>query len=168
MDQGETERLIRDALSDHGPDASLHHCLKGQSTRAFARGQRLRLWYRHAAAVCVVTLIAAGAFLLGRCCMPGGGPAGDKVIVSRDLVTWIEAGRFFARLGMPEREARAYQEAGRLAEEPTRRVPVAQVGTSLGELLARCDTAGGERTDRSVSGVNGIMAHVSGGLNDGH
>jgi hypothetical protein len=168
MDQGETEQLIRDALSNHSSSASLRDRLKGQSARAFARGRTLRLWHRRAAAICVVTLTAAGAFLVGRC-TPAGRPLdertvqGERVVVSRDLVTWLEAGRFFAQLGMPEREARAYQQASRLAAMPDPVTSAGRTDTSLGQLLARCDAAVAE--GRKSEGGNRIMAQVSGGFN---
>lgn len=172
MDQRDTEQLIQDALSDHSPNASLHHRLKGESTRALARGRALRLWVRRAAAICLVTLTAAGAFMVGRC-TPAGRDSdqravrAERVVVSRDLVTWLEAGRFFAQLGMPEREARAYQQAIRLAEVADQPTPLVQEGTPLGQLLARCDTAARERTDQMEQGMNRIMAQASGGSNYG-
>jgi len=172
VDHRDAEQLIQDALSDPGPNTAMRHHLKGESSRALARGRALRLRYRRAAAIGLVTLTAAGAFLVGRC-TPAGRDSdqravqAERVVVSRDLVTWLEAGRFFAQLGMPEREARAYQQAIRLAEAADQPTPLVQASTPLGQLLARCDTAAREQTYQMEHAVNRIMAQVSGGFDYG-
>jgi hypothetical protein len=128
MDPEATEQLISEALAGHRPNPAVRQRLEARSGQAFARAQAVRRAYRLAGVICVVTLLAGVAFIAGRHC-PGARPSepavagGDTVVVSRDMVTWLEAGRFFARLGMPDREARAYQQASRLAalcERPRR------------------------------------------------
>ena len=185
MDQFDIDDLIKGALSDQLPNAAVRQRLKEHSMQAFVRGRTTRLWTRRAALVCMVTLMTVGAFMVGQ--QTRGGRSsdgmvaqGDRVVVSRDLVTWLEAGRFFARLGMPERESRAYQQASRLASEQGQPAPVAgsdrpvwlatdsETGTKLGRLLVRCDAAVDERMNQSGQGRNRIMAQVSGGLNNGH
>jgi hypothetical protein len=184
MDQFEIDELIKGALSNQPPNAAFRQRLKDHSMQAFVRGRASRLWYRRVALVCVVTLMTVGAFMIGQ--QTRGGRSsdgrvsqGDRVVVSRDLVTWLEAGRFFGRLGMPERESRAYQQASRLASEQGHRALAAgsdrsvwpvidsEMGNKIGRLLARCDAAVDEQMDQSRQGRNRIMAQVSGGLNNG-
>jgi hypothetical protein len=45
--------------------------------------------------------------------------AGDTVVVSSDVVVWLEAARFFKQLGMEDRMARALDHAGRLLPRDT-------------------------------------------------
>jgi hypothetical protein len=184
MDPLDIDALIKGALSDLPAHPAVRQRLMEHSIQAFVRGRNHRRWTRRAARVCVVTLIAAGAFMVGRESQGNRLPlervAQDcGVVVSRDLVTWLEAGRFFGRLGMPERENLAYRQASRLAAEQGQWAPVAgsdravghapgiETGSPLARLFARCDTAVERRMDPSIPGKNRIMAQVSGGLNDG-
>jgi hypothetical protein len=164
MDPFDSEQLIQRAASGHGPDAALRQRLREQSARAFMKAKTVRVWHHRFAAGGVVTLVAMAAFVAGRCTCETRLQA-DRVAVPRDLVTWLEAGRFFAQLGMPEREARAYQQASRLAAVPDQSPRLAAAGTPLARLLARCDTAISEA--KKYGDRNGIIAQAAGGFDYG-
>jgi len=157
------DELITEGLIQGKAETAFRTRLKQQSGQAFIKGQQRRLWYRRSSLICVVLLVAMSAFYSGRATVkphsPGKpivstdpGQNDDTILVARDLVTWLEAARFFKQLGMEERANKAFQLASNLTPSTERQHQTAtqKTGTrfansihkenTLSSLLARCDT----------------------------
>ena len=124
---------------------------------ALVKGHRRRLWYRRTGLICLILLGAVSAFWSGRLTSKVSAPEesmsfslprqnSDTVLVARDLITWLEAGRFFKQLGMEERAHKAFEEASTLTQSTERQHRMSTQETQpmpgedgLASLLARCD-----------------------------
>jgi len=125
MNNQDIDSLIADALSaDAAGDAFREHVLR-DSTAAFTRGRVLQRCLRMAGFTSLVLLVAAVAFFCGRLTVPGKvdglqiaeqsiGERDDNVMVSRELVVWLDAARFFTQIGMEDRAALSYRQASEL------------------------------------------------------
>jgi hypothetical protein len=125
MNSHDVNKLIEDALSANAASDGFKEHVLADSTAALKRGRVLQRRLRAAGLTSMILLVAAAAFLCGRLSVPGE-VAGrqmvtqsadvqeDGVRVSRDLVTWLDAARFFTQLGMDERAALSYRQASRL------------------------------------------------------
>jgi hypothetical protein len=125
MKSHDTNKLIADALSaGAASDAFKEHVLC-DSTAAFTRGRALQRRLRTAGFTSLILLVATGAFFCGRLSAPGeavdqqivtqsNDEQDDSVMVSRDLVAWLDAARFFTQLGMEERATLSYKQASEL------------------------------------------------------
>lgn len=120
------DKLITEGPPQGPADMTFRARLKQQSGHALVKGRQRRLWYRRSGLTCLVLLVAVSAFWSGRVTtrpMQAGRPTGlaqhnqgdNTVLVTRDLVTWLEAARFFRQLGMDERASKAFQLASKLA-----------------------------------------------------
>ena len=125
MNSQDINNLIEDALSaDSAIDAFKERVLRN-SAAAFSRGRVLHRRLRTAGFTSLIMLVAAATFFCGRLSVPDelGGrrivtqdvdEQDDGVRVSRDLVAWLDAARFFTQLGMEERAALSYKRASEL------------------------------------------------------
>jgi hypothetical protein len=124
MKNQDTNKLIEDVLSANAAsDAFREHVLR-DSTAAFSQGRILHRRLRTAGFTSLVVLVAAAAFFCGQLTVPREtlnqqvarhvNERGDSVRVSRDLVAWLDAARFFTQLGMEERAALSYRQASEL------------------------------------------------------
>lgn len=124
MKDSETDLHLQRHLSGEPHREAFEQEVLGASMAEFQRSYRRRNLWRRAATAAAVILIAGGAFLGGQLSVrpqfasggkdlvkPGG--QADGVTVPRELVTWLEAARFFGQLGMEDRMARAVERAGR-------------------------------------------------------
>jgi hypothetical protein len=120
------DKLITEGLAQGQAGPPFRDRLKQESGQAIVKGHQRRLWYRRTGVACVVLLVSVSAFWSGRITtkpqsqkVPGAIASPkqneDTVLVARDLVTWLEAARFFRQLGMEERANRAFQLASALA-----------------------------------------------------
>jgi hypothetical protein len=157
------DKLLTERLAQGQAEQAFRARLKQQSGQALMQGHHRRLWYRRTSLIAAVVLVAMSAFFSGRMTVkpepPNGSlartnpdPKGDTVLVARDLVTWLEAARFFKQLGMEERAQKSFRLASSLtpsAEQQnqvvsqktqTRFESHVEKGNSLSSLLARCDT----------------------------
>lgn len=125
MNDQDTNRLIEDALSANAASNAFKEHVLRESTAAFSRGRVLHRRMRTAGFTSLVLLLAATAFFCGRLSVPrelGGrqivmqnvDEQDNSVRVSRDLVAWLDAARFFTQLGMEERAALSYRQASEL------------------------------------------------------
>lgn len=125
MNNQDMNNLIEDALNANAAgDAFKEHVLR-DSTAAFTRGRGLHRRLRTAGFTSLILLVAAGAFFSGRLSVPREvgdrqrvtrsiDEQDDSVMVSRDLVAWLDAARFFTQLGMEERANLSYKQASEL------------------------------------------------------
>ena len=125
MNESEAENLIERGLSAGRPRETFTAQLLADSTAALVRGARRRARWRMAGLAAAAVLIAAVSFLCGRLLPsapaapepvvagPGPGQA-ETVRVPAELVTWLQAARFFKQLGMQQRVTLAYERAGGL------------------------------------------------------
>lgn len=116
MNEFDIDKLIGDGLRGGTASEAFRERVLRESAGALIRSRALRKRLRAAGLTLGVVLIAAGAFVCGQLSVP------RQVIpeqeewtnVPRELVAWLDAGRFFERLGMSERAERAYKKAGEL------------------------------------------------------
>ena len=125
MNESEAEKLIERGLSAGRPRETFAAQLLADSTAALVRSTRRRARWRMAGLAAAAVLIAAVSFLCGRLlpsapgalepAVAGPGPGqAETVRVPAELVTWLQAARFFKQLGMQERVTLAYERAGGL------------------------------------------------------
>ena len=116
MNEFDIDKLIGEGLRGESAGGALRERVLRESTGALVRGRALRRRLRAAGLTLGILLIAAGAFAFGRLSVAREVIAGqeDFTSVPRELVAWLDAGRFFEHLGMNERAERAYKKAGEL------------------------------------------------------
>ena len=125
MSNHDMNKLIEDALSANAASDVFKERLLLDSTTAFAKGRALQRRLRMTGFTTLILLVTAAAFVCGRLSVSSPVPnqqvavrtvdEGDEHIkVSRDLVAWLDAARFFTRLGMDERAALSYKQASDL------------------------------------------------------
>jgi cytochrome c-type biogenesis protein CcmH/NrfG len=159
MNSEDLDKLPEEGLSGGPPRPEFREQTLRDSLTAFVRGRHSRARWRTAALSAAAVLIAGVSFLLGRSSLPREEiqttvvatpvAAGDRTTaVPSELVTWLDAARFFKQLGMEERVARAYDRASKLLPSDT----ITACGAT-GQMFA--SGAGGdmERVRRHVSPV---------------
>lgn len=192
------EKLMGAGIPQGQAEAGFRARLKQASGQALVRGRQRRLWYKRAGLTCVALLVTMSAFWSGRVSVKSRAPRGsmavselkqdaNSILVTRDLVTWLEAARFFERLGMEERASKAYQLASTLTpstenqdQRASKRAesrftnPV-DTNSTLNSLLARYDACIGQEqeTIESVPLIAKrkrltIIAQFMGGTNHDH
>ncbi len=151
MNSQDINNLIEDALSaNSAPGAFKEHMLR-DSTAAFMRGRVLHRRLRTAGFTSLVLLVAGAVFLCGRLSVPrevlnrralahDNDEQVESVMVSRDLVVWLDAARFFTQIGMEKRAAFSYRQASELIpyDVPARQ----QAGVKLQSMLADVSSGG--------------------------
>ena len=126
MNNEDLDNLLERGFAGEPPRQGLREQVLRQSLAAFAQRRHRRAEWRVAVLSAAAVVIAAVSFLLGRCSLPARSTEampvareGQTVAVPGELVTWLEAARFFKQLGMPERVARAYERASALVPQDT-------------------------------------------------
>ncbi len=155
-------KLINEDLVQGQIETAFRIRLKQQSIQAISKGHQKRLWYRRTSMIGVVLLAALSAFWSGRISMEPEPQESTvaaaipqrqsgTILVTQDLVTWLETARFFKQLHMEKRANKAFQEASTLTRsmEPKESLANQELKTfpspihkkdTLGSLLAYCDT----------------------------
>lgn len=127
--------------------------LKSQST--LVRSRAVRHTIRATGVSLCILLLVVGAFVCGRFTAVGRtedvtvANAADNITVSAELVAWLDAGRFFERIGMQDRAVRAYKNASKLipAEKIDRQAVDTNRSTQLASLLQRAESVARGKTD---------------------
>jgi hypothetical protein len=125
MKDQDMDKYLREHLSGSPPREALKQQALRDSTAALVRVRRRRKAWRRAECAVAAVLIAGIAFIGGRLSVPRELPRSvdvapqaavetDGVNVPSDLVAWMDAARFFKRLGMEERMVRAFEHASEL------------------------------------------------------
>jgi hypothetical protein len=186
MNEFDIEKLISDGLKPEAAGEDLRARVLKESTAAFVRGGVLRKRLRLGGLTLGVLLVAVGAFICGQ--ITGSAQSDiDKGVVGvrdeqewtnvpRELVAWLDAGRFFERLGMDERAERAYKRAGELIPQEAAEIIQARLHGDrvyAGVLAdsqviwrrrdvsvqARCGVAEVGALDKA-QGLNGILSQI--------
>ena len=180
MNEFDVDKLIGDGLRGETAGDAFRERVLRESTGALVRGRASRNRLRAAGLTLGVLLIATGAFICGQLSVP------KRVIpeqenwtnVPRELVAWLDAGRFFERLGMSERAERAYKKAGELIPQEAAEIIQARLcgdRVYAGLLVntqgirrcrdvsvqARCGIAEVGALDKA-QGLNGILSKIIG------
>jgi hypothetical protein len=188
MNEFDIEKLIGEGLKPEEACEDLRARVLKESTAAFVRGGVLRRRLRVCGLTLGFLLVAVGAFICGQVAGSGRSDIKQGVVgatdeqewtnVPRELVAWLDAGRFFERLGMDERAERAYKKAGELipreaAEIIQARLYGDRVYAGLlagprdiercreGSVEARCGIAEVGALDKA-QGLNGILSKIIG------
>jgi hypothetical protein len=125
MSSYDLNKLIEEALSMNAASDVFKEQLLRDSTAAFTRGRVLQLRLRVTELTLVILFVTTTAFVCGRLSISGQVTTrqvavqtidneDEGITVSKDLVAWLDAARFFARLGMDERAALSYKQASDL------------------------------------------------------
>lgn len=125
MNNQDINKLIEDALSANSAGEAFKEQVLRDSTAALIRGRILRRQLRAAGLTLAILLATAAAFTCGRMSVSERVTHGQMIAqnvaekdagvrVSRDLVAWLDAARFFTQLGMDERAALSYRKASEL------------------------------------------------------
>lgn len=137
--------LLTQALQQDRTSEDFKTRLKQESSRALIQGRQQRLWLKRGCIAAAALIMLSTAYLAGlnnghQKQFPTTPLAQDTVQVPQDLVTWLDAARFFTQLGMEQRATNAYRQAGLLATPEQTESPYAQQSLStVATLLARCD-----------------------------
>ena len=127
MSDFDIDKLISDSLTSGSVSDAFRDRLLRESTGALVRSRRFGKRLRAAGLMLTIVLIAIGAFVCGnfrglyhgateKVPVPAAGENEQRTSVPRELVAWLDAGRFFERLGMQERAVRAYKRASGLID----------------------------------------------------
>jgi hypothetical protein len=117
------EKLIEESFSGDPPGSAFRARVLKESMAAFSRGRRAHVRRRLVQFGLAAAFIAGASFLLGRYLAPRSVTARpepvaaestETVMVSRELVAWLEAASLFRQLGMEDRMTRAVDRAGKL------------------------------------------------------
>jgi hypothetical protein len=117
MNEFDIDRLMG-GLKGESAGEGFRERLLEESTAALVRGRVFRRRLRATGLTLGILLVAGAAFALGQ--LSGSTRDGlaeqqqNWTNVPSELVAWLDAGRFFERLGMAERAERAYKMAGEL------------------------------------------------------
>jgi hypothetical protein len=124
MNEFDIEKLLGESLKKAAASEDLRSRLLQESTAALVRGAVVRRRLRVTGLTLAILLVAAGGFICGQIAGSAQSDIKKGVVgvtdeqewtnVPRELVAWLDAGRFFERLGMDERAERAYKKAGEL------------------------------------------------------
>ena len=125
MNNQDINNLIEKALNTNSASDAFKEQVLRDSTASFSRGRILRKRLQTAGFTTLVLLVAGIAFFCGRLSVPSElvdlqiatqsiDAQDDSVRVSKDLVAWLDAARFFTRLGMEERATLSYRQASEL------------------------------------------------------
>jgi hypothetical protein len=145
MNNQDINKLIEDALSTDAAGEAFKEQVLRDSTSVLIRGRVLRRQFRAAGLTLAILLAATAAFICGRMSAPDRiiyrqavvktvGDKNDGVRVSRDLLAWLDAAKFFTQLGMNERAAFSYKKASELI--PREMPDSLQVGFGPRSVLA--------------------------------
>ncbi len=175
MNDEDLDRILEQGLAGEPAGARFRVRVLQDSLAALAGRQRRHARWRSAALAAAAVLIAGVAFLGGRYSVlrwetgapPGAPPvaqAEGTVVVSSELVEWVNAARLFKQLGMQERVGRALDHVGRLLPADTAGSgPVFAGGTEAGAGQEE-HAEEAERPDRreSLTYMNRMVAHSLG------
>ena len=125
MSSHDVNKLIEEAFSATAANDAFKEHLLRNSTVAFAKGRALQRRLRMTGLTFVILFVTMAAFVCGRLSVSSHatdrqvasqtvGEEDEDIRVSKDLVAWLDAARFFTRLGMDERAALSYQQASDL------------------------------------------------------
>lgn len=131
MSDFDIDKLISDSLTSGSANDAFRDRLLRESTGAFVSSRKFGKRLRAAGLMLTIMLVAIGAFVCGnlrglryvateKAPVPASGENEQMTSVPRELVAWLDAGRFFERLGMQERAVRAYKTASGLIDYGTR------------------------------------------------
>ncbi len=142
-------------LKKDSSDASFREQLLLKSQSTLVRSRAIRHIIRTTGVSSCILLLVVGAFVCGRFTADGRtgdvavANAGDNITVPAELVAWLDAGRFFERIGMQDRAVRAYKNASKLI--PAESIDQQAIDTSqtaqLASLLQRAETVARGKTD---------------------
>ncbi len=130
MSDFDIDKLISDSLTSGSVNDAFRDRLLRESTGALVSSRRFQKRLRAAGLMLTIMLIAMGAFVCGNLRglslgateivpVPAAVENEQMTSVPRELVAWLDAGRFFERLGMQERAVRAYKTASGLIDYDT-------------------------------------------------
>jgi hypothetical protein len=124
MNEFDIEKMIGEGTKPEAAGEDLRARVLKESAAAFVRGRVSRRRLRVGGLTLGVLLVAVGAFICGQIAGSAQSDIDKGAVgvtdeqewtnVPRELVAWLDAGRFFERLGMDERAERAYKKAGEL------------------------------------------------------
>ncbi|MHC4397107.1 MAG: hypothetical protein ACYS1A_15820 [Planctomycetota bacterium] len=130
MSDFDIDKLISDSLTSGSASEAFRDRLLRESTDALVSSRRFQKRLRAAGLMLTIMLIVMGAFVCGnfwglrhgateKVLVLAAGENEQRTSVPRELVAWLDAGRFFERLGMQERAVRAYKMASGLIDHGT-------------------------------------------------
>ena len=121
----DVNNLIENALNASPSSGAFKSQLLQDSTAVFVRDRALKRRLRMTGLILVILLFTTAAFISGRLSVSESMTSqqvavqtvdenNESVRVSKDMVVWLDAARFFTRLGMDERAALSYKQASDL------------------------------------------------------
>jgi hypothetical protein len=169
MNDRDVDKLLEQALSGGGAPEALGRAVLRDSLAALDRDRTERVRWRVAGLAVAAAFIAVVSFLSGRASAPRAAPepvvtgtqtpgATQTVNVPGELVAWLDAARFFKRLGMQDRVTLAYERAERLVPRDT---PFAE--SAPGVTYAARTEADEDRSESVDKEISIILAHAFGG-----
>lgn len=125
MSNHDVNKLIEDALNASPSSDAFKSQLLHDTTAVFVRDRTFKRRLRMTGLVVAILLVTTAAFFSGRLSVSEritnqqvavrtAGEDKESVRVSKDMVVWLDAARFFTQLGMDERAALSYKQASEL------------------------------------------------------
>lgn len=142
MNENDINDLLNSALGGNTARKDFKERLLQNSTAAFTRGRTFHNRFKMIALILLITAITTAAFFTGRFSAIDKtsnqqqiawqtNPDDNNISVSRDLVAWLDAAKFFTQLGMSERAEFSYKQASQLIPVDTMQDNVADIGQNI-------------------------------------
>ncbi|MBN1972698.1 MAG: hypothetical protein JW787_03610 [Sedimentisphaerales bacterium] len=125
MNENDINDLLNSALGGNTARQDFKNQLLQNSTNAFNRGRLFHKRLKITGFVVLIAIITTAAFFSGRLSVNKEtshqqqiarqtNSDDNNISVSKDLVAWLDAAKFFTQLGMPERAEFSYKQASQL------------------------------------------------------
>ena len=161
---------VMESVTNATAENSFRKRLLHKSQKTLTRTRFKRRAIRTGGIFSCILLIAFGAFLCGR--FSGGSPGkeicvaidDDNVVVSAELVAWLDAGKFFEQIGMHDRATNAYKTASKMIPEGNleRHTFATEDTIDLAALLQRVEAAAIENEKmESMNTGNCMLATIT-------
>ncbi|MDT8302568.1 MAG: hypothetical protein RQ760_13875 [Sedimentisphaerales bacterium] len=187
MKDSDVDKYLSQHLSGSPPQEAFKQQTLRDSTAALVQVRRRHSVRRRAECAVAAVLKAGIAFIGGRLSVPRTLPGNvdiapraaaevetDSVNVPSELVAWLDAARFFKRLGMEERMARAFDKAGKLLPyDSAAAKDITEQGLTANSYNEVYDNQNNHSIlaeilgpHESVESISGIMAQSFGGYHN--
>ena len=126
MSENDINELLNNALGDNTVRQDFKKQLLENSTNAFTRGRQFHKRLKVSGLIVLIAIITTSAYVTGRFSInkktniqqqqivQHTNPDDNNIVVSKDLVAWLDAAKFFEQLGMSERAEFSYKQASQL------------------------------------------------------
>ena len=146
MNENDINDLLSSSLGGNSARKDFKEQLLQNSTAAFTRGRIFHQRLRTTGLISLIIIFTTAAYLSGRFSVSRKTNErqiivqhtnNDSISVSRDLIAWLDAAKFFTQLGMDQRAEFSYKQASQLIPVELPQYDLANMGqkSALAKIL---------------------------------